>query len=1148
MTVSLNKSQPPDIAARDRALDPNTSFIVQAPAGSGKTTLLVARYLVLLARVNAPEEVLAVTFTRKAANEMRGRVIDALALGRKADPPESTGARLLWQLGQAALARDEDLGWNLERNPARLRIQTIDALSHGLARQMPVLSRFGSVPATREDLSAVYTKAARRALQHADARDNWAEGVEALMLYLDNDHARVEGLLATMLGRRDQWIRHLHHRDCDDRGALESALGEVIDEALETLRKALVEAGGELRRLIGEAATNVDDSHSLRGWAEGDDWPAPSRENLSLWLALSDLLLTTQGTWRRQFNKNQGVPAKSSTKDKALAARYVELKRNLENASSSLGEQNESIRTQLESLRSLPAPAYSDAQWSVLQALFDVLFVAVGYLQLEFAARSEVDFSEVSQRAVLALGNDDAPTDLALALDYRIQHILVDEFQDTSFSQFLLLERLTAGWSVDDGRTLFLVGDPMQSIYRFREADVGLFLWARQHGIGSVALESLTLTANFRSTNAVVDWINTAFDTILPAQDDVTKGAVRYSAAVAMQRVDEQKAVFFYPQFDSDADAEARSVVDCVKASLERDATGSVALLLQARSHFGAIAPALKEAGVEYAAVDIETLSQRALILDLLSLLRSLTHLGDRIAWLSVLRAPWCGLLLNDLKIVADNSIERTVWCVINSDEVLATLSEDAAERCRRLRDTLAEPVRQIDAYPYAQTVRAAWFALGGPALVSRQSDLSDAQSFFDLVDRIEQEDRASVADTVALRLKNLYAASAAGPNCRVQIMTIHKSKGLEFDTVVLPGLGRRSANDQHRLMYWLEYPSFDQENAKTRDRLIFAPIKAAGQKQEPIYDYVRRVEKTKSRFEQGRLLYVAVTRAKKRLHLFGNVRSSEKDGERSLQTPSESTPLGMLWPVLSGVVQSAFESRVENPTPIDTEQSADSASATLKRVSLQWRMTENLARYDANSQPSLAWTTQSLVGLEFDWAQRPARLAGTVVHRMLKRIADEGVESWDADRVASLAATCRLALSRMGLDGDLLERTVLRSVNALQSAVTQKRGRWVLSEMHTEKRNEWALTGMTPQGIKRIVIDRSFVDDAGARWIIDFKTGVHLGDEVEQFLDEEVTRYKEQLDSYASFLQQLDSRPIRLALYYPLLDGWREWDFVRAS
>jgi ATP-dependent helicase/nuclease subunit A len=107
-------------------------------------------------------------------------------------------------------------------------------------------------------------------------------------------------------------------------------------------------------------------------------------------------------------------------------------------------------------------------------------------LWLAFQEGGEVDFIEIAARASLALGDDEAPTDLAQALDYRISHLLVDEFQDTSPVQVELLEQLTRGWLPDDGRTLFVVGDPMQSIYRFRKADVGLFLRVRQRGIGGI--------------------------------------------------------------------------------------------------------------------------------------------------------------------------------------------------------------------------------------------------------------------------------------------------------------------------------------------------------------------------------------------------------------------------------------------------------------------------------------------------------------------------------------------------------------------------------------------------------------------------------------------------------------------------------------
>ena len=134
-----------------------------------------------------------------------------------------------------------------------------------------------------------------------------------------------------------------------------------------------------------------------------------------------------------------------------------------------------------------------------------------------FREEGAVDFTEVSLRALKALGTEQEPTDLTMRLDARIEHILVDEFQDTSLSQYALLHRLTAEWQPGDGRTLFCVGDPMQSIYRFRQAEVGLFLQAHERGIGHLTLEFVRLSVNFRSAAGIVEWVNHAFDNIFPS-------------------------------------------------------------------------------------------------------------------------------------------------------------------------------------------------------------------------------------------------------------------------------------------------------------------------------------------------------------------------------------------------------------------------------------------------------------------------------------------------------------------------------------------------------------------------------------------------------------------------------------------------------
>src|SRR5256885_15730645 len=140
------------------------------------------------------------------------------------------------------------------------------------------------------------------------------------------------------------------------------------------------------------------------------------------------------------------------------------------------------LREALWALYNMPPAEYDDRQWEALEAILALLKPAVAHLKVLFGERGQADFTEFAHGALAALGSVDDPSDLLLSLDQKISHVLVDEFQDTSLSQFELLTQLTSGWQQGDGRTLFLVGDPMQSIYRFREAEVSLFLLAKHSG------------------------------------------------------------------------------------------------------------------------------------------------------------------------------------------------------------------------------------------------------------------------------------------------------------------------------------------------------------------------------------------------------------------------------------------------------------------------------------------------------------------------------------------------------------------------------------------------------------------------------------------------------------------------------------------
>ncbi|MDH3280472.1 MAG: UvrD-helicase domain-containing protein, partial [Gammaproteobacteria bacterium] len=472
--------------ARRRALDPARSFIVQAPAGSGKTELLVRRFLVLLATVSEPERIVAITFTRKAAGEMRARVIAALRLAREAQPADPVAATL-WHLARAALANDERHGWQLQTCPTRLRIQTIDALSAALTRQMPWLSRFGLPMRIVEDADELYREAATatvRRLGSVAARRQRA--IADVIAHLDNDILRLTSLLVEMLRHRDQWLRHVIRQDesPDRRVAAEQAWKDMVEsvlrEARDLMPPPLAEPLVELARFAGDSLSAGHADSPIAACRGLVTLPPPLAAWLSEWYGLAELLLTRKDAWRRSVNVKQGLPPGSEQRAAMLAL--------LDTLSGESG-----LRRRLAEIRRVPGPRFGERQWQVVKSLIEVLPFAAAELQLVFRERGRVDFPEITESARLALGSEE-PTDLALRLDYRIEHLLVDEFQDTSVSQFELLEQLTLGWQGDDGRTLFLVGDPMQSIYRFREAEVGLFLSVMQSGWGQVPMETLTLT------------------------------------------------------------------------------------------------------------------------------------------------------------------------------------------------------------------------------------------------------------------------------------------------------------------------------------------------------------------------------------------------------------------------------------------------------------------------------------------------------------------------------------------------------------------------------------------------------------------------------------------------------------------------------
>ncbi len=1116
-----------DSKEREAALDPSQSFIVQAPAGSGKTELLTQRFLVLLGIVKEPEEILAITFTKKSAAEMRTRVISALKNAENTPEPKNSHEKKTWTLAKNALKNNVHFNWKLLDNPNRLQIQTIDSFNASLTRHLPLLANFGAPLEIADDPSVLYREAVHEFLSHLEENVAWAEKIEQLLMHMDNDLSNVEKLLIDMLAKRDQWLPYItqNANNPELRKTLEQHLSHVITDTLQTLHDSFPEEyADEFVALARFAAQNVireNPESSIRNLAELTAMPGSQLEDLPLWDALANLLLTKEDKFRKDVTKKEGFPAPSELKnpdEKKLLSRFKQrMKELLENL-----RDNEELNQALIDFRKLPESNYAEHHWETLAALHDVLRVVVAQLKLVFQAHGQIDFIENAQAAFHALGSDDAPTDLTLALDYKIQHILIDEFQDTSNSQFRLLEKLIAGWEPNDGRTLFLVGDPMQSIYRFREAEVGLFIRARKKGIGALKLKSLNLSVNFRSKAGVVNWVNEHFSEVFPAFEDIASGAVSFSASSPHNSDSaNSECVKLHSFVNSDAETQSRGIVDIILENRKIHPDKNIAILVRSRTHLQAILPALKAANLSYRALDIEPLLKRPVIQDLMALTRALLFPADRISWLSILRAPFCGLTLGDLLIIAGNKSKQILWGELQSREIFTKLSVESQTRLNRILPILKLALEERRRHTLRDWVEQTWLSLGGPASVSQFSDLEDAETYFELLESMDHAYDLPHSTSLDHAITELYAAPLSDADNTLQIMTIHNAKGLEFDIVILPFLERRASQDDNQLLRWME-------RARTGEQpdLIMAPIQAVGEENNSIYDYIKRQHYVKNDYEMSRLLYVAATRAKEQLHIFFNLKTKEHE-TNAIKKPINNSLLNKLWPAIENQYQ---KNTAELKNAILSSEKAIS-NKSIKRLTSNWKnpfvkpiFTEGAALHQNKSG--------------FQLVQNNAKYVGTVLHQILQLISEKGLAWWNSES-ALHSQYLKTQLQREGMLAEEIPNASTKILQALQNIFADPRGQWIL-QPHQEASSEFSLT----MGNKNYVLDRTFVDETGTRWIIDYKSADYAGDDLENFLLTQQKQYENQLYEYYLAVKELDSRPIKVGLYFPLIPAWREWEF----
>ncbi len=1125
-----------DREQRRQALDPLRSFCVSAPAGSGKTALLVQRYLAVLARVAAPEQVLAITFTRKAAAQMRERVVDALErAGEEPVPADEHHARTR-ELAREVLERARQQQWRLLEVPTRLNIRTIDSWTAQLTRQLPILSNFGGSTSPVDRPEPYYRQAVRALLEGLWEGHRGGGDLAQVMLHFDNDWQRLEELLMRMLGRREQLLMYLGGRPREKE--VEQGLRESIENLIGT---RLRELSRHFDGCAAELLSCLNYSLENRNLATLDHFPGSEPGDLEDWLLLIELLLNKQGDWRKRWDIRLGFPPGEQQGKEEAQARKGEL-----GCLSQALQDIPGLQQQLHLARALPRFERDAESSQVLMALARLLPVAAAQLTLVFQQQGVVDHSQVAMAAREALGDDDHVTDLAQRLDYSLRHILVDEFQDTSASQFELLRRLTRGWASDNEqnpqhpRTLFLVGDSMQSIYGFRDADVSLFMRVRARGFGGLEMANLQLTTNFRSDAGLVDWVGRVFHRAFPQRDDGQLGAVAFSPSRPFLPAGQEQPVRMAvalcaggaDQVDQARADEARCLVDEIEQGLADADCRSIAVLVRSRLHLLPLVEELKRRGIPWQAQEIDPLRESPVIVDLVSLCRALHNLVDDVAWLALLRAPWVGLSVANMLALCGERGQASVWQQLNDEAALRRLDAVGGRAVRQFLRVIHASLALRERLPLRVWIEHTWLGLGGPAAAGSDQQRQDAVAFLDLLEQREAMGESFSSESIEQQVESLFSTAddADGAGCKLQLMTLHKAKGLEFDWVMIPALARKTAAEPRDLLLWNNFIG-----SQGQPGFLFAADER-GQEEDGrgLYQWLRQIQKLRRDEEATRLLYVGCTRAVKRLFLSSELLIDEDAGAWQEREPARSSLLSRLW------ADFAAEARPIGRNQVLTTPPVASRRPPLRRL----QQLPDLPVAATTVAPPAPDPQPDIAVLASD-RHSGAREVGTLVHLSLERLSTLNPEQQAEFAAPQWSDWWRRFLQARLPAGVAVEPALARVEQALGNVLQDERGRWLLSSLRQQARSEYRLSGIDAQmRVRDFVVDRSFLAD-GVRWVVDYKSAEPgPGESRNDFCARQALQYRGQMLAYRDCFLGMGDRQVKLALYFTSLPLWYECDY----
>tara|TARA_B100002049_G_scaffold229110_1_gene204347 strand:- start:90918 stop:93755 length:2838 start_codon:yes stop_codon:yes gene_type:complete len=900
--------QPRDHAARTLSVTPFQSFFIEADAGSGKTEQLTRAILVRLSVASAPEKILPITFTKKAAAEMGARVFKYLRMGLSDSPPNERHLLETWELAKKALANSESKGWDILNNPGRLQIMTIDSFCLQLINAHPVANKHGGTITPVEDCSLLYERAASGFISTANkeaalVRNNFVS-------YCGNSSDRAKSYLTSLLGNRDQWLPLLMREDFAD--TLNKSLKSLVNEDVANLQKIIGDERLEfVRELLGFMRQNLqsESKYSNHILLRSHYGAIHELKNAELLRLFCNIIMTSDFSKLKQtFNKSSGLPAEFKQEKEKL----LEIVRDLE-------PHTPLVKT----MCIIPLGDVSLRDIEALELIKAALLYTYAELKVLFKYENCMDFIEITHEA-LNLTNPDTPHEALLHVDNKYDDILIDEYQDTSSAHHSLVRNIVSHWEPQDGRSLFLVGDPKQSLYLFRSAALGLYLSAKLNGIGNLKIDNLEFSVNFRSYKSIVDWVNETFKLAFPDTDNSNLGAAKHGMSTPFSDKELDDSINYVLSENSGKGNEQNSIEEAVKVAdtvekLRKSVPHeTVAILIRSRNYLKHIDAELRSRGLSYRGVDLVKLADSQPIIDLVNLTKTLIEPYDNIALLGLLRSPFVGLLQRDLHrlltLVDEN--ECSLYEVCLNDELTQALSKDAFMRVKNFLTTHKEARNHYLHTSFRNVLEWYWRELSADSFTEDLQD-NDLKSYFNLVSKCEQHNTIKDWDSFEHSLSKLYVQPSSTADDKVVIMTIHKSKGLEFDNVLVPGMHRPSTNSDDNIISWAEVES------EGETEFIMACKPAHGKDKSEHLNYIKNLCRRKEVFEMARLAYVGFTRAVKRLYMFASL-NLDGNTKEPKQPPSTSL-LGLIWEAVKEKVLAAFyEMKAVKLTDTDNKENIE--------------------------------------------------------------------------------------------------------------------------------------------------------------------------------------------------------------------------------